>query len=166
MIKLISAILLLSGCALAGKLIADNQKSRCEYQRSIISFLSATENKLKSTRLPFAQLIYEMSQFEEFPVFLKRCSFFLDNGESLRQAWRKSVEADENLKKSDSKRLLSSMGNQLGTTDIEGQLSCIGYCRRELEKKLISEEEKSRKYSGVFPALGVLTGVWAIILFV
>lgn len=166
MLKLISAVFLLSGCALAGKLIADNQKSRCEYQRSIISFLSAAENRLKSTRIPFSELINEMSRYEEYPVFLKKCSSLLGGGESLKKAWEVSLESDENIKKTDSKKLLCSMGNQLGATDIEGQLSCIGCCRRELEKVLAAEEEKSRKYSGVFPALGVLAGVWAIILFI
>lgn len=166
MIKLISAALMLSGCALAGKLISDNQRSRCEYQRSIILFLSAAENRLGSTRIPFSELIYEMSLNEEYPEFLSGCSRLLSDGERLNRAWKLSVESDVNLKKSEALRMLSSLGNQLGATDIEGQLSCIGYCRRELEKNLVAEEEKSRKYSGVFPTLGILTGVWAAILFI
>lgn len=165
LIKTISAVLLLSGCTLAGKLIADNQKNRCEYQRSIISFLSAAENRLKSTRMPFTELINEMSRYEEYPAFLKKCSALLSGGESLNKAWKISLDCDENIKKTDSGKLLCSMGNQLGATDIDGQLSCIGCCRRELEKLLVAEEEKSKKYSGVFPALGVLAGVWAVILF-
>lgn len=99
-------------------------------------------------------------------MFLKKCSSLLENGEALRSAWSKAIELDKNIAGSDAQGLLSSMGNQLGATDVEGQLSCIGYCRRELEKKLVSQEEKSKKYSGVFPALGLLTGVWVIILFV
>jgi len=157
---------LISGCALAGKLIADNQKNRCEYQRSIISFLSAAENRIKSTKIPFSELIDEMSQYEEYPVFLKKCNSLLRGGETLRNAWKISVEADENIRKTDSEKLLSAMGNQLGATDAEGQLLCIGCCRREIERKLVDEEEKSRKYSGIFPALGVLAGVWVIILYI
>lgn len=163
---MISAVLMLSGCTFAGKLIADNQQSRCEYQRKIISFLSAAENRLKSSRITFSELINEMSQYEEYPVFLGKCNLLLENGNPLRFAWKKSIETDFNIKKSDLQKILFSMGNQLGTTDIDGQLSCIGYCRREIEKRLVAEEEKSKKYSGVFPALGVLAGVWIIILFV
>lgn len=64
------------------------------------------------------------------------------------------------------KELLSSFGSQLGTTDLEGQLSHIELCRAMLSKQLSEAEEEQRQKGRLYRTLGVFGGVSAAIMLI
>lgn len=166
MLKIISALLILAGFAFAGKAAADEQRSKCVSEKKILSMLTAVENRLRSARMPLGELILSLASENGRPRFITECANKTAKGMPFPQAWEKSICEDENLKMLSIKDALLNLGAQLGTADIETQLSAVAYCKSVVTEALASEEEKSKKYSGIFPALGVLAGIWAAIILV
>ncbi len=166
LLKIISALLILAGFAFAGRAAADAQRSKCVSEKEIISMLTAVENRLRSARMPLGELISSLAAENGRPRFITECANKTARGMPFPQAWEKSISEDEALKKLGIGEVLLNLGAQLGTADIETQLSAVAYCKSAVAEALASEEEKSKKYSGIFPALGVLAGIWAAIILV
>ena len=63
-------------------------------------------------------------------------------------------------------RHLTALGAEIGSTDLEGQLSCCEYYKNIFSAELENQQEKNKKYSKLFPPLGLLAGVSAAILMI
>lgn len=61
--------------------------------------------------------------------------------------------------------LLLAFGSQLGTTDLNGQISLCQLYVRLFEERLIQAREWKSKYAKLYLSLGVLGGLLAWILF-
>ena len=89
-------------------------------------------------------------------------------GTDFYSAWKESIESETEFCSllGKSAKSLISMGSELGSTDLEGQLSCCEYYRKIFETDLEEQREKSMKYSKLFPSMGLLLGVSAAIFMV
>lgn len=66
----------------------------------------------------------------------------------------------------EAKEYLAALGSDIGATDVDGQLNSCGYYKRLLTAELEQREEKNRRSSKLFPALGVMLGVSAAIMMI
>ena len=100
--------------------------------------------------------------------FIKICREKVCFGEPFQNAWRESIEEEKEFCRllGKSAKNLASMGTELGATDLEGQLSCCGYYKNIFECDLEEQRGISKKYSKLFPSMGLLLGVTAAILII
>lgn len=170
MIKATAMILLVAGFFLAGKWAASVQEKRTALLNEILLMINIVESRLRYARLPVTDLLRVLdespglSQLE----FIRNCREKVCFGEPFPDAWKNSVRSETELCRllADSAENLASFGADIGSTDLESQLSGCRYYIDIFCRELDLQREKSRKYSKVFPPLGMLIGISAAILIV
>ncbi len=170
MIKLTAILLIASGFAFSGYCIASFQRKRVEALGEIVMMLSAMQTRLRYECLPVGALLKaaEENARGENLGFVSVCREKTERGEAFPKAWRESIESSRELCRLIRNVLpcLIRLGEELGTTDLEGQLSCCGYYERIFCDELKEREEQNKKYSKLYPALGAMLGIWAAILII
>lgn len=159
-----------SGFMLGGVYLASLQNKKTDIINDILLMLSVTETQLRYACLPVSDLLRILCKTEklsELP-FLSACKSRLDKNESFPDAWKRSVEECGELCRllGSHKEYLIRLGSDIGATDLEGQLGCCEYYKQIFKKELAVREEFSKKYSKVFPALGLMLGVSAAIIII
>ena len=170
MFKLIATVMIAAGFALGGRHLAVLQKKRVSFLESIILMISTAETQLKYACLPVSDLLKifnENTALSELE-FIRSCREKVCFGEPFPDAWRESIENEAEFCRllGNSAKNLVSMGSELGSTDLDGQLSCCGYYKNLFEADLEEQREKSEKYSRLFPSMGLLLGISAAILII
>lgn len=170
MFKTAAMLLIAVGFALGGRWLAAYQQKRVELISSVILMLNIIENQLRFACLPVADLLRIISETGSLSelCFIKSVREKVCFGEPFPAAWRECVENEKELC-----RLLDGcvthlirLGDDIGSTDLEGQLSCCRYYKEIFDGELAVQQEKSRKYTKLFPSLGLLAGISAAILIV
>lgn len=170
MIKTAAMLLISAGFIFGGFTLAALYSKRIIVIREILLMISVIETQLKYACLPVSDimnLLCESDRFENLG-FLVKCRSETENGEPFPSAWKKSVESEKELCRllSDFTVYLERLGADIGSTDISGQLRCCDYYRRIFENELAAREESGKKYSKLFPALGLTLGISAAILMI
>lgn len=163
-------ILIAAGFALGGRWLAAYQSKRVAVFGDIIMMLTVIETQLRYACLPVSDLLRILSENKGLSElgFIRCTREKVCFGEPFPDAWRECVESETELCRmlSGSAAHLARLGTDIGSTDLEGQLSCCEYYRKIFEKELELQEEKSRRYTKLFPSLGLLVGISAAILIV
>ncbi len=170
MLKITAMIMIVSAFALGGRWLAAYQIKRVAVINDIILMLSVTETQLRYACLPVSELLRvlgenpSVSKLEFIRCVREKVCF----GEPFPDAWKNSIEAETEFCRllGASARHLVRLGSDIGATDLEGQLSCCEYYKKIFEKELETQEEKSRRYTKLFPPLGLLAGISAAILII
>ena len=170
LIKYASMLLISTGFILGGMYFASFQSKKAELINDILLMLSVIETQLRYACLPVADLMRILCETEKLSglSFLMICKEKLDKNESFPVAWKKSVEECGELCRllGNHKDYLIRLGSDIGATDLEGQLGCCEYYKQIFKKELAVREESSKKYSKVFPALGLMLGISAAIIII
>lgn len=74
-----------------------------------------------------------------------------------------SSAADMNLKEEDLRPLLM-MADNLGTTDVQGQLQMLETCRRQIEETKDREKKRCETLGKMYISLGFLLGLGAVVI--
>lgn len=170
MFKYASMLLISSGFMLGGMYLASFQTKKTNIINDILLMLSVTETQLRYACLPVSDLMRILCETEKLSAlpFLSACKDKLDKNEPFPLAWKQSIEECGELCRllGNHKDYLIRLGSDIGTTDLEGQLSCCEYYKQIFKKELAVREENSKKYSKVFPTLGLMLGVSAAIIII
>lgn len=159
-----------SGFALGGRYFAAFQKKRVTLLGTVILMVSSAETRLRYACLPVADLLKSLNENTALSElkFIKICREKVCFGEAFPDAWKESIEGETELCRllGKSAKNLVSMGAELGSTDLDGQLSCCEYYKKLFECDLEEQREKSGRYSKLFPSMGILLGISAAILII
>ena len=118
-----------------------------------------------------ASTVYEITdclarneRFSDFN-FLNRITS--DNNIPFQQNWSNAIKAQppSSLRASDLE-ILADIGKNLGTSDIEGQLSMLSLQRAELETLIASAEKECEKKSKLYRSFGVLAGAFISVMLI
>lgn len=118
-----------------------------------------------------ASTVYEITDClvrnERFANFDFLSNINSDENISFQQNWSNAVKADppSNLKTGDLE-ILADIGKNLGTSDIEGQLSLLSLQRAELETIILSAEAECERKSKLYRSLGVLAGAFISVMLI
>lgn len=117
-----------------------------------------------ATVYEIAESLSADERFSDFD-FLREISFL--SGKSFQQGWCEAVKAHLpcGINKSDTE-LLMSIGRQLGTSDLDGQISNIRLRQAELGSAISAAEEEYSRKAGLYRSLGVLAGVFISIMLI
>ncbi len=170
MVKTAAMVLIAAGFAVGGCCAASFQNKKAKVIEDILLMISVTETQLRYTCLPVSELLKTLCENNRLNGlgFIKKCKEAVESGESFPAAWKSSIENEYALSRllSDHSGYLIRLGCDIGATDIEGQLGSCEYYKQIFQKELVQREENAKKYSKLYPALGMMLGVSAAILIV
>ncbi len=170
MFKIFALLLIVAGFALGGRCFAAFHTKRVDVIKNLILMLLVIETQLRYARLPVSDLLRVLDENISLSElkFIKSCRERVCFGEMFPDAWKACVEDETELCRllGNLSESLAGLGEDIGSTDLEGQLSCCEYYRQIFGRELEAQEEKSKKYSKLFPSLGLMLGISAAILFI
>lgn len=136
----------------------------------LILMLSVIKTRLRYDCLPVPELLRVLCGTDKLKNlrFIPECTQRVENGESFPSAWKNSIEADGEfcLLLDNCKAYLIQLGEDIGATDVEGQLGCCEYYEQFFEKELAVREENEKKYAKLYPSLGAMLGIAAAIIII
>lgn len=158
------------GFSLFGFYAASVYEKKVEILEDIVMMLSVMQTQLRYSCIPIASLLGRLEENRRINGlgFISECKKGTENGEPFPESWRRCIENEKELCRLIPEVLpyLIQIGEDLGTTDLEGQLSCCEYYENVFRRELAEKEAQSGKYSKLFPTLGVMLGISAVILIV
>ena len=164
MAEIAAALLVATAFIAGGRMLASAASERVELIKEILLMLNIFETRLRYAGAPVSELLHMAAQGGCSKLsFLEECRLLLADGEIFRDAWKKCIRKHTafcRLLPEESEKLIV-MGADIGTTDVEGQLSCCGYYKEIFEACLIEKEEKCRQSAALYPKLGIMLGVSA-----
>ena len=118
-----------------------------------------------------ASTVYEitacLASNERFDDFKFISNITSDTSISFQHNWSNAVKAQPPLcLRANDLEILSDIGKNLGTSDIEGQLSMLSLQRAELENHISAAEKDYEKKSKLYRSLGVLAGAFISVMLI
>lgn len=167
-VRYIFFILVVTGSTSIGFLLSKGYGDRVKELKILSSLINILQNKIKFTHKPLAVVFKEISKTQKenkiSEIFLK-ASKKLQN-QKLEDAWNEAISEGHfylNLTSEDID-LVKSLGNVLGKTDIEGQMSEIEQFKILLKKQIKNAEEEKNKNSKMYRSLGTIIGLAIVIV--
>ena len=173
MIGYIRYIFLVSilGCSTSiGFLLSNSYINRVKELKSISKLINVLQNKIKFTRKPLKDIFNELSRLEQNEkinrIFLN-VSQNLENS-TMSESWKNIVEEEkENLcLKEDDINLLKTLGNTLGKSDVDGQMSEINLFTELIKVQIQKAEREKEKNSKMYKSLGTIIGIVIVIVLI
>ena len=151
-------LLILSGGA-CGIYNADKLRKRVELCIEAEKAMRLFEALIRTSGADVYRLIAalkaEKPQRLDFVYGLPECfSSYCD----IRQCWRELLQQDKGIP-DEEKRILIDLGASIGTTDIEGQLSCISAQLVLMSALREQRAEEYRQKGRLYRCLGVMAGI-------
>lgn len=113
------------------------------------------------------EIIDHMKKDEFFSDFEFLGNITSDSVTSFQLDWCNSIEVNPPLNlKSEDLQILVDIGKNLGTSDIEGQISTLNLQRNELKLLISSAEADCEKKSKLYRSLGVLVGAFISVMLI
>ena len=167
-LRYIFLILILTGSTSIGFLLSRTYTDRAKELNSLSNLINILQNKIKFTRKPLGEILEETATIRQNS---KISEIFLKTSEKLKKqkiedAWSEAISEEKfflNLKGEDIS-LIQTLGNVLGKTDIDGQMSEIAQFNTLLKVQIKKAEEEKNKNVKMYKSLGTIIGLAIVIL--
>ena len=161
-------LVVIAGSTSIGFLLSKSFSDRVKELRELANLINILQNKIKFTKVPLKEALTEISNIETNSQISK---VFSKAGEKIKTekteiAWQEALNEERiflNLKNEDIE-LIKSLGNTLGKTDIEGQMSGINQFENILNMQIKKAEEECSKNSKMYKSLGTIIGLAIVII--
>ncbi len=165
MLKSGGIALIIAGGAMLGMCRAESLLRRDTSLEAIRMLISSLKNALIHTEAEPYELLRTASYLKEIKSldFVARC---LKSEESFKTVWRENVYKTEIAFSYDEKNIIASLGDILGSSDIDTQVSQLNIVEEMI--KSISESSKTQIKNQVRLSynLGILFGVFVAIILI
>ena len=162
---LLIAIFLMSTAI--GIIISKMYENRVKELKQFKNTLNILKTKIKFTYEPLIDIFKQISQETSNKVekIFENMTYKLSFGD-VKNSWRDSIqEADISITQED-KDVLKELGKVLGQTDAESQVSEIEVTETFLDMQIEKAEEDRKKNQKIYKTLGILIGLFFVILLV
>ena len=166
-IKTILLIAIFSMSTTIGIQISKMYENRVKELKQFKNILNILKTKIKFTYEPLKDIFKQISQeksnkIEEiFENMTYKLAF-----EDVKSSWRDSIqEADISLNQED-KDVLKELGKVLGQTDADSQVSEIEVTENFLDMQIEKAEESRKKNQKIYKTLGILIGLFFVIVLI
>lgn len=169
MIKYLILFIIFFVSSIIGRLLSQKYSERLEELEEIRNAFNLFKTKIKFTYETIPEIFEEISKncrANIAKIFEKSIEYAKEN--SIAEAWKKSIDETKeqtNLNKEDI-RIIKLLSKQLGTTDIEGQISQIEITENFLETQIKQAQEERDKNQKLYQKLGTTIGLVIVILLV
>ena len=130
-----------------------------------IFMLGAMSERMRYLRPSMRALLQTLITLYPALGYLRQCNEDVERGDSFSSAWRKSIYDFDGIEAQE-REILLSIGDTLGSSNLENQIAAIACTRSSLEERLTQAREDINRHGRLYRALGALGGIaLAIILF-
>lgn len=166
--KELGLCLLLTAGVLSGVYARYQLGRRVRTLTLIRELLAFWEARLRYTATPLATLLTQAAAREQFAplVFLQETAAALTQTAAVPEAWRQGVERGKRqngLTREDTD-LLRRAGDELGMTDLEGQLSHLSLLERQIEQQRDEAQQAAAVKGKLYLTLGGAAGAAVALL--
>lgn len=134
--------------------------------RKLILFTEEMSVHIRYQALEIPVLLWNMSQqseYAELEFLAKTAEMSGENGD-FHRAWEKNADEIPHLSQSE-REIVKSIGNGLGRTDTEGQISMLALNSTLLKEKYEKAHEEYTRKGKMYRSVGVLAGIGLAIMF-
>ncbi|MBC8569609.1 stage III sporulation protein AB [Zongyangia hominis] len=161
-------ICMIAAGAYAGHRASQSLTRRVAQLEDVMTFLQLMSTQIRYTMPPLPTLFLELQGNTACQnlLFPEECAGLLGRDVPFPEAWKLSLDHALPMlavKKQDLAPLYE-LGEQLGCTDVEGQLAIIALALQRMRQTLNEAQEYKRQNGGLYRTLGVLSGVFLILL--
>lgn len=165
MIRITGILLIFLTSTVLGMFLSNNIKNKRERLVKERKMLEEISIMIRFNSLTLKEIIYELENAVCDFKFLKILKIMLEKPISFPEAWEQAIKKDDIISESE-KKVLIELGFNLGTTDIDGQLSTLNIYKIRLDKMIEEESEKYRVKGKMYRSLGIMFGAMIGILIV
>ena len=171
MIKLLGAVLIITGTAAWGAGKALRLKNRVRSLSSLVSSLGMMESELETRMTPMPELLELLETEAPYParrLYTEALGEMKKLGETpFSGIWRQSVlKSPELLLTAREESCLAELGFSLGRYDIAQVRAAIGYTIRRFSDFRDDAERERKANSRMYAFLGVAAGVFAVVVLI
>ena len=169
-IRYIFLILILASSTSIGFLLSSRYLNRVKELKALSNFINIIQNKIKFTRKPLKEIFLDLSKLED-DTNIKSIFFSLSkkiDNKKLSDVWNDVIEEEKknlSLKEEDIS-LLKTLGNTLGKSDVDGQMSGIDLFTELLKVQAQKAEKEKEKNTKMYKSLGAIIGLVIVIVLV
>lgn len=159
----LSAITVLFGAA-TGVWFSKCLKEREHFISSVILLIKELTVQIKYTNSEIGAMLQHAAQTDTYRnlLFITNCESITENGD-FHPLWNDGVKSQPYLTSAD-RELLFALGDKLGETDLDGQLSFLELTCEMLKKQQQEASENYRKKGRMYRSVGILCGLAAGII--
>lgn len=158
-------LIIFSLSTIIGITISKMYENRVKELREFKSILNIIKTKIKFTYEPLAEIFKQIAKDNStniekiFGKMVNQIQY-----RQVREAWENCIqEADISIKQED-KDILKKLGQLLGQTDVEGQVSEIEVTQNFLDMQITKAEEEKNKNQKMYKTLGIVIGLVFVII--
>lgn len=162
MIRGVGLLLLLVTAALCGNSAAVSLEQRVRRLRKLELFCDAAASELKFLLPTVGELLTHLAARAEYAElgFLQAMAG-METG--FPECWAAAVTTDKTLS-AEEREILRTIGETLGSTELAGQLSALALCRERFASCRESAEADLLRRGRLCRSMGLLTGIFLVIL--
>lgn len=167
MLKFVGIIVIISVTSFTGCYFSSALKKRMIMLKKLNYMLEEILLLLRYKSATVYEIAETLAGDERFSEFEFLGKIRPESGISFQQCWCGAVYGSElyGMKKSDIE-LIADIGKNLGTSDLDGQISAVMLRRSELEAAVASAEEEYSKKAKLYCSLGMLSGAFVSIMLI
>jgi len=169
-LRYIFLISIIGGSTSVGFLLSKEYYDRVSELNIFSKTINILKNKIKFTQKPLNEIFQELSQIEInsniSKIFYKTSHKLKKYG--MNEAWMQAISEEKNFLnlKIEDVELIETLGNVLGKSDVDGQISEINQFLSLLDLQIKKAEEEKNKNAKMCKSLCTIIGaVIVIILF-
>ncbi len=163
MLKLIGLICIVLCGAGCGNTAAVKLHRQCVFCGALRMFLNELGIRMRWSGETLEVLIVQLREQKRFAPLGFLRQFSIEEDETFSDAWSRSIMQEHALMP-EVQSLLQSVGETLGTSDIEGQMQTLVQHDRRLEELYENAREQERTKARLYRSLGLLFGMTAALL--
>ncbi|TFB23833.1 stage III sporulation protein SpoAB [Filobacillus milosensis] len=168
--KWIGAILILFTCTWVGVDIARNYSRRPKQIRELLHALQIMEAEMVFGQEPIQTVLHKLSKQLTPPlsyIFYDISEQLITSHLSLQDIWEQTLNRNWNhtSMKDKEKEIVIQFGQTLGIHNLEQQQKQIHLAKVHLQHELNDASEDEKRFSNMFRALGVLSGLLLTLIF-
>ena len=169
--KYIFLCLILLGASLIGNLVSRKYRNRVKELKDFKEICNIMQTKIKFTYEPLGDILEEISKLmaktNRISEILKNISQDLKT-KDFKTAWEDRINENKellNLNEEDIS-VINGLGNNLGKTDLEGQISEIQMTMDFIDTQIQDAEMSRKKNEKLYRSLGTIFGLAIIIILI
>lgn len=166
-----SILIIILGCSTSiGFLISKKYVDRVKELREIETAINLIKNQIEFTHKPLLEIFEEISNIiynTSISCFFLNVSNKIKN-EKCNIAWNEAIDLEQrnlNLNNKDID-LIKKLGQTLGKTDIDGQISGINQFLEVLKLQILDADVERKKNEKMYKSLGTIVGLVIVIILI
>lgn len=167
MLKIFAFICFVLIGTVCGMKLSDRLKGMRDSCREIHAVLNKIASLISYRALDVYEIVSELKKdkFAHRLHFLEKLPDTYEPGTDFHEIWNNAVAQDKEMAEEE-RNILTSFGDTLGTSDIEGQLAAIESAIREIQmiEKMRNDDyyRKGKLYRSIGTLIGLMTGIMVL----